>query len=78
MENCDFTLIITASYIQNHPNIGIIRETIESLKFLGKKKFPIIITHDYSSHPDFIKYLDNLNKYLKRAEYKDVHVILNR
>jgi len=78
VENCDFTLIITASYIPNHPNIGIIKETIESLKFLGKKNFPIIITHDYSSHPYFIKYLDNLDKYLKKSEYVDINVIVSK
>jgi len=68
MNNIDFNIIMTASYIPSHPSIEIIKETIESLKHInykGIKKIKVILAHDYSIENNYNKYFDNLELYCK-------------
>jgi len=75
MYNKDISIIITASYIPSHPNIKIIQETIESLHLLNlPKNTLIILAHDFSKHPDFIEYLNNLEEYVKDKKYLKIVV----
>jgi hypothetical protein len=62
----DYTIIITASFIPSHPAITIIENTIKSLDLINiNNKTKIILAHDFDSHPNFKKYLDNLQLYIQ-------------
>lgn len=66
MFNKDLSIIITASYIKSHPEIRIIKETIESLQLLSLPKDTLVIlAHDFSDNPNYILYLKNLRDYIK-------------
>ena len=70
MFNKDLSIIITASFIPSHPNIKIIKEVIESLSLINHPtNTKIILAHDYSNHPDYLKYLDNIEEYIKDNKY---------
>ncbi len=51
IENTKLTVIITSSLIPSHPSIEVIKQTIESLKFIGLKKenSEVLIAQD--NHP---------------------------
>ena len=72
MKNNNLSVIITASYIQSHPSIELIKETIESLKFINKKDIDVLITHDYSNEKDYQTYLNKLEQYTKTLEYENI------
>ena len=74
-EGSDYSIIITSSYIISHPSIDIIKETIESLKYINMKKgTKIILAHDYHYNDDYYKYLDTLNNYIKDND--DIEIIV--
>ena len=77
MENNSLGIIITASYIQSHPYITIIKQTIESLQLINKKDIEIIITHDYHSDKKYLKYLIKLNEYVETLPYKKIRIIVS-
>lgn len=59
------SIIITGSFIPQHPKIKIIQETIESLHLINMPSdTEIILAHDYNNHINYKKYLENLNKYI--------------
>jgi hypothetical protein len=61
-----YTIIITASYIPSHPSIKIIKETIESLKYINMDENTLIIlAHDYNNNPNYYRYFQNLSNYIK-------------
>lgn len=71
----NLSVIITSSHIQSHPNIKIIKETIDSLKLINEDNLEIIITHDYSENVDFLNYLNNLKEYIKNLKYKNIKIL---
>lgn len=71
------TAIITSSYIKSHPNIDIIKETIESLTFINKNNIDIIISQDYSDNKDYKLYLENLKNYIKTLNYKNIKLLVS-
>lgn len=74
-EMCEFTVIITASFIPSHPSTKIIKETIDSLKYISKNQnFSIILSHDFSENPQYIEYLNNLKIYYKDNERISIYV----
>jgi hypothetical protein len=71
------TVIISASYIPSHPSIELIKETIESLKFINKKNIDVLITHDYSNDKDYQMYLNKLRQYIKTLEYENIKLLVS-
>ena len=63
--NNDLTIIITASIIPSHPDIKMIKETMNSLDLINHKNSKIILAHDYSNEEKYKKYLKNLKNYVK-------------
>lgn len=60
-----YSIMITASFIKSHPKIDFIKSVIESLKYINMKDdIPIILAHDFSDHPNFLQYIQNLKKYI--------------
>lgn len=60
-----FTVVIAASFIPSHPSINVIKETINSLKYISEdQNFPIILAHDFSNNAKYIEYVDNLVNYI--------------
>jgi hypothetical protein len=60
-----YSVIITASLIKSHPSIEFIKCTIESLIQTNiSQDTPIILAHDYSIEERFLKYIENLEKYV--------------
>lgn len=68
------TVIITASFIPSHPSIKIIQETIESLQLINiPSNSKIVLAHDYSKNLNYIKYIENLNKYIEH--YSNIKIV---
>ena len=68
------TIIITASFIKSHPEIKLIKETIESLQLINMPQdTEIILAHDYNNHINYIKYFEKLNEYIK--SYSNIKII---
>lgn len=80
------TVIISASYLDSHPEITFIQEVIESLDFTGlPKDTPIILSHD-RIRPDtegfnekdeaYNKYFKNLEKYTITSRYTNIKIVV--
>jgi hypothetical protein len=62
----NLTVIITASYCPSHPSIFLIKDVLESLRFLNlNENTPILLAHDYNDHPKYLEYLEYLKDYIK-------------
>ena len=62
----NLTVIITASFIPSHPSIKVIQGVIESLYLINlPSNTKIILAHDHNDDINYIKYIENLNKYIK-------------
>jgi hypothetical protein len=49
----NLTVIITASHCPSHPSIFLIKDVLESLRFLNlDPNTPILLAHDYNNHPN--------------------------
>ena len=73
-KNVKFDIIITASYIPSHPSIKIIKETIESLNYIGyngNEKINVYLAHDYKDNKDYEEYLNNLQNYCNSYNQKN-------
>ncbi len=71
---CLLTIIITASFIPSHPEIKVIKETIESLQLINMPSdTEIILAHDYNNNINYIKYFEKLNEYIK--SYSNIKII---
>ena len=68
-----FSIIITTNHIPTHPSIKIIKETIESLNYIGYKgneKINVYLAHDYKDNKDYEEYLNNLQNYCNSYNQK--------
>ena len=62
----NITVIITASHCPSHPSIFLIKDVIESLRFLNlNENTPILLAHDYNDHPKYLEYLEYLKDYIQ-------------
>lgn len=81
----NLTVVISANNIESHPEITYIKEVIESLSLTGiSKDTHIILSHDkiYPNKENineleakYQQYFENLKKYCKTSEYKNVEII---
>jgi hypothetical protein len=80
----NLTVIVCASYLDSHPEIGFIKEVVESLDLTGiSLDTPIILAHDKlkDSVEDYEEkqkmydlYFENLEKYKLESKYKNIKI----
>jgi hypothetical protein len=80
----DLTVIISASYLDSHPEITFMREVIESLELTGiPLDTPIILSHDrikdgvegYEEKKEaYLNYFENLDKYARACKFTNITI----